>query len=452
LIVIRSARVVLPEGVQPASIHIADGRIARILPHAETADVRQIIDLENLVVSPGIVDTHVHVNEPGRTEWEGFDTATRAAAAGGVTTLVDMPLNSIPPTTNVVGLGAKRAAADQACFVDVGFWGGVVPGNERHLEPLVDAGVCGFKCFLTPSGVAEFPEVDEVDLREALPILAKRNVPLLVHAETPALLRRFVPHPSHHADPSDPTSQPYQSYRGYLDTRPPESEIDAIRMMIRLAEEFAVLTHIVHVSAGAAIDDLAQAQADGVPITAETCPHYLTFAAEDIPDGATEFKCAPPVREGANREVLWNGLRKGVLGMIVTDHSPSPPDLKTPGDFLRAWGGIASLELSLAAVWTGAAARGFGPGDVARWMSTAPAALAGLTDRKGAIAPGRDADLVVWDPDAEFVVDPCNLQQRQKYTPYAGRRLRGIVRKTFVRGTLVWDGDRLQSSPSGRLL
>jgi len=363
-----------------------------------------------------------------------------------------MPLNSIPPTTNVVGLRAKMAAADQGCFVDVGFWGGVVPGNARHLEPLVDAGVCGFKCFLTPSGVAEFPEVDEADLREVLPILAKRNVPLLVHAETPALLRKFVPHPSYHADPSDPACQPYKSYRGYLDTRPPESEIDAIRMMIRLAEEFAVLTHIVHVSAGAAIDDLAQAQADGVPITAETCPHYLTFAAEEIPDGATEFKCAPPVREGANREVLWNGLRNGVLGMIVTDHSPSPPDLKTPGDFLRAWGGIPSLELSLAAVWTGASARGFSPAHVARWMSAAPAALAGLTDRKGAIAPGRDADLVVWDPDAEFVVDPCNLQQRHKYTPYAGRRLRGIVRKTFVRGTLVWDGDRLQSSPPGRLL
>jgi len=443
LIVIRSTRVVLPEGVQPASIHIADGRITRILPHAETADVRQVIDLENLVVSPGIVDTHVHVNEPGRTEWEGFDTATRAAAAGGVTTVVDMPLNSIPATTSVAGLQAKQAAAAGSCHVNVAFWGGVVPGNAPDLEPLVDAGVCGFKCFLAPSGVEEFRHVDENDLRQALPILAKRNVPLLVHAETPALLKTF-----HAGSPH----QTYTSYQTYLVTRPPEAEVDAIRMMIRLAEEFAVLTHIVHVSAGAALEDLARAQSDGVPVTAETCPHYLTFAAEEIPDGATEFKCAPPIRDASNRDALWNGLQNGVLGLVVTDHSPSPVTLKTPGDFKRAWGGIASLELSLAAVWTEASARGFGPGDIARWMSRAPSALAGLSDRKGSIAPGRDADLVAWDPDAEFAVDPCNLQQRHKHTPYAGRRLRGMVRKTFVCGALVWDGDRLLSPGSGRLL
>jgi len=444
LIVIRSTRVVLPEGVQPASIHIADGRITRILPHAETADVRQVIDLENLVVSPGLVDTHVHVNEPGRTEWEGFDTATRAAAAGGVTTVVDMPLNSIPATTSVAGLQAKQAAAAGSCHVNVAFWGGVVPGNASDLEPLVDAGVCGFKCFLAPSGVEEFRHVDENDLRQTLPILAKRNVPLLVHAETPALLKSFTAAGSPHQ-----TNQPYATY---LATRPPEAEVDAIRMMIRLAEEFAVLTHIVHVSAGAALEDLARAQSDGVPVTAETCPHYLTFAAEEIPDGATEFKCAPPIRDASNRDALWNGLQDGVLGLIVTDHSPSPVALKTPGDFKRAWGGIASLELSLAAVWTSASARGFGPGDIARWMSRAPSALAGLSDRKGSIAPGRDADLVAWDPDAEFAVDPCNLQQRHKHTPYAGRRLRGMVRKTFVCGSLVWDGDRLLSPSSGRLL
>ena len=473
MIVVRSTRVVLREGVQPASIHIDDGRIIRILAHGETADVRQVIDLGNLVVSPGIVDTHVHINEPGRTEWEGFDTATSAAAAGGVTTLVDMPLNSIPATTNVAGLEAKQAAASRACHVDVAFWGGVVPGNSTDLEALVDAGVCGFKCFLAPSGVEEFKKVDENDLRQALPILARRNVPLLVHAETPALLRGFkaganfitgdgAPPPSRtYADASPRISSPrlgiaagapHQAYEAYLATRPPESEIDAIRMMIRLAEEFAVLTHIVHVSTAAAVEDLARAQSDGVPVTAETCPHYLTFAAEDIQEGATEFKCAPPIREGANRDQLWEGLRQGVIGMIVTDHSPSPPVLKVPGDFMRAWGGIASLELSLAAVWTGASARGFGPTDLARWMSMAPAALAGLTDRKGAIAPGRDADLVAWDPDAEFVVDPCNLKQRHKQTPYAGRRLRGMVRRTFLRGTLVWDGERAQSPPSGRLL
>ncbi len=274
-----------------------------------------------------------------------------------------------------------------------------------------------------------------------MPILARRNVPLLVHAESPALI---LPFPQQ--------TPPHQTYRIYLATRPPEAEVDAIRMMIRLAEEFAVLTHIVHVSAGAAVDDLARAQAGGVPITAETCPHYLTFAAEEIADGATEFKCAPPIREAANRDLLWDGLRQGVLDLIATDHSPAPPALKMPGDFMRAWGGIASLELSLAAVWTGASARGFGPGELARWMSAAPAALAGLSDRKGAIAPGRDADLVVWDPDAEFVVDPCTLQQRHKLTPYAGRRLRGVVRQTFLRGARVWDGDALLSPQSGRLL
>jgi allantoinase len=295
--------------------------------------------------------------------------------------------------------------------------------------------------------VEEFRHVDENDLRQALPILAKRNVPLLVHAETPALLKSF----NAGGSPAQ-THQPCPTYQTYLATRPPEAEVDAIRMMIRLAEEFAVLTHIVHVSAGAALEDLARAQSDGVPVTAETCPHYLTFAAEEVPDGATEFKCAPPIREASNRDALWNGLQNGVLGLVVTDHSPSPVTLKTPGDFMRAWGGIASLELSLAAVWTAASTRGFGPGDIARWMSMAPAALAGLSDRKGSIAPGRDADLVVWDPDAEFAVDPCNLQQRHKHTPYAGRRLRGMVRKTFVGGALVWDGDRLLSSSSGRLL
>ena len=454
--IIRSTRVVLPEGVRPASIHIADGRIVRVLGYDETSGARDIIDYSDFVISPGVVDTHVHINEPGRTEWEGFDTATRAAAAGGVTTLVDMPLNSVPATTSVAGLDAKRAAAGRGLHVDVGFWGGVVPGNASEIEALVDAGVCGFKCFLVPSGVDEFPAVDERDLRQALPILARRNVPLLVHAESPALITSVgssdasgFPRP-----PSlpRPARQPYSAY---LATRPPEAEVDAVRLMIRLAGEFAVLTHIVHVAAGGAVDELARAQAGGVPITAETCPHYLTFAAEEIADGATEFKCAPPIREASHRDALWNALRQGVLGLVATDHSPAPPAMKTPGDFARAWGGISSLELSLAAVWTAAQARGFGLGDLARWMSAAPAALAGLSDRKGAIAPGRDADLVVWDPAAEFVVDPCTLQQRHKLTPYAGRRLRGIVRKTFLRGTVAWDRDRpsfAPAAPAGRLL
>ncbi len=312
----------------------------------------------------------------------------------------------------------------------------------------------GFKCFLVPSGVDEFRAVTEGDLRQALPILARLNVPLLVHAESPA--RIAAPTGQSHTVPA---------YRTYLASRPPQAEVEAIKMMIRLAEEFAVLTHIVHVAAGEAVDLLAAAQASGAPITAETCPHYLTFAAEDIPDGATEFKCAPPIRESSHRDALWNGLRRGVLGLVASDHSPSPPALKTPGDFARAWGGISSLELSLAAVWTNAAQRGFTIPDLARWMSGAPAALAGLSDRKGAIAPGRDADFVAWDPDVEFLVDPCTLQQRHKVTPYAGRRLRGIVRKTFLRGRCIWNREtdsRLtpdpnqaasgSAAPSGRLL
>jgi allantoinase len=426
VLVVRSRRVVLPDGVRPAAIHVWNGRILHVAPHDDVPTYGEVVDAGDLVVSPGIVDTHVHVNEPGRTEWEGFETATRAAAAGGITTIVDMPLNSIPATTTIEGLRAKREAADGRCHVDVGFWGGVVPGNAGQLDGLIDAGVCGFKCFLVPSGVDEFAAVDEDDLRQALPVLARRNVPLLVHAESPGLLRK-----------SDLRES--AGYQPYLDTRPPEAEVAAIRLIVRLADEFAVPAHIVHVAAADAVDELARAQAGGVPVTAETCPHYLTFNAEMIPDGATVFKCAPPIREAIHKEALWKGLDRGTLGLVVTDHSPAPPEMKPPGDFLHAWGGIASLELSLAATWTGASERGFGFADLARWMSRAPAALAGHSDRKGAITAGRDADFVIWDPDATFVVDPRTLQQRHKVSAYAGCQLRGIVRMTFLRGRLVWE-------------
>jgi len=436
-LIIRSARVVLPDAVRPASIIIENGRIAAI----GSPDVRADFEYGDLAISPGIVDTHVHVNEPGRTEWEGFDTATRAAAAGGVTTIVDMPLNSIPATTTVDALERKRAAARGQCHVDVGFWGGVVPGNHGELDALVDAGVRGFKCFLVPSGVEEFPAVEEADLRRALPVLAQRRVPLLVHAEDP---HRIV---------GAELARPYTSY---LATRPPAAEVDAIRLMVRLASEYGVRTHIVHVAAAEAVDEIARARASGVPITAETCPHYLTFAAEEVPDGATLFKCAPPIRESRHRDALWDGLRRGALDLVATDHSPAPPALKCAGDFLRAWGGIASLELSLAATWTrlravGASAR-LGLTDLARWMSAAPASLAGLADRKGAIAIGRDADLIVWDPDAAFIVDAAALQQRHKLTPYAGRRLTGVVRTTLLRGEPVWNDGRLVKRGVGRLL
>ena len=463
--VIRSTRVVLADGVRAASIHVENGVIARI--DDDRSNRGDLFDAGDLVILPGLVDTHVHVNEPGRTEWEGFDTATRAAAAGGVTTIVDMPLNSVPATTTVAALDEKRSAARGRCHVNVAFWGGVVPGNASQLEPLVDAGVRGFKCFLVPSGVDEFQHVGEPDLREAMPVLAGRGVPLLVHAESPEAI---LP----------PTRSTYEAY---LASRPPEAEVEAIRMIIRLAREFGTRTHIVHVACAEAVEEISRAKLDRVPITAETCPHYLTFAGEEIAEGATEFKCAPPIRHSHHREALWSGLHSGALDLVATDHSPAPPALKCRGDFVRAWGGIASLEMSLAAVWTRSAeslalhhtevalhdtavalhdtavalhdtavARAFQASvcKITRWMCAAPARLAGLS-RKGRIAAGCDADLLVFDPDAEWIVDPARLQQRHKLTPYAGRRLRGAVRTTFLRGVRVWDDGRLVREGAGRL-
>lgn len=453
MLIIRGRHIVLPAGEGPAAIHIEGSTIARVGAYGDVASGGdEVIDADGLVVSPGIVDTHVHVNEPGRTEWEGFDTATRAAAAGGVTTIVDMPLNSIPATTTVDALVAKRNAARGQCHVDVGFWGGVVPGNDGDLDGLVDAGVRGFKCFLVPPGVDEFPAVDEHDLRRAMPTLARRGAPLLVHAESPRVIAESAPQ----------SAVRIPDYAHYLVSRPPEAEVDAIRMVVALARECGTRVHIVHVTSADAIAEIVEAKRAGAAITAETCPHYLTFAAEDVPDGATAFKCAPPIRESRHREALWDALRHGVLDLVATDHSPAPPSIKCPGDFMRAWGGVASLELSLSAVWTSAAARRFRPGgelqpsgmrrDLVRWMSEAPASLAGLNGRKGRIAPGYDADLVIWDPDAEFTVDAAQLQQRHKITPYAGRGLSGRVMTTFVRGERVWDQGQLVRAGSGQLL
>ena len=458
MLVLRSTRMIFPDGERPAALHIDAGVIARIAPHgSDDPTGATLFNAGDLVVSPGLVDTHVHVNEPGRTAWEGFDTATRAAAAGGVTTIVDMPLNSVPATTDVAALCAKREAARAQSHVDVAFWGGVVPGNAAELDPLVDAGVRGFKCFLVPSGVDEFPAVDEEDLRKALPIVARRQVPLLVHAELPGLLVDAV-----HSSP--------RSYRRYAATRPCAAESEAIRLMVRLAEEFNARVHIVHVSSAAGVAEVAAAKAKGVPVSAETCPHYLTFTEDEIADGATEFKCAPPIRGASDRDALWRALVDGTLDLVATDHSPAPPAMKRPdgtGDFVAAWGGIASLELSLAATWTSLrdrpyAGHGFScaPGGaaeaapytcLARWMSEAPAALAGFADSKGRIAPGFDADLVVWDPDGRVRVDSMKLQQRHKLTPYAGRTLAGRVETTFVGGERVWDRGRLTRAYGGRL-
>ena len=431
-----------PGGVQPATVHVSDGIIAGVGGYDDVPRGASTIDAGDLVVLPGLVDTHVHINDPGRSDWEGFEHATRAAAAGGVTTLVDMPLNSVPPTTSVAGFEAKLLAADGRCHVDVGFWGGVVPGNADALEPLAARGALGFKCFLSPSGVDEFPHVNEADLRAALPVVARLGLPLLAHAELPARLRE----PGSPRDPRD--------YRTWLESRPAESETAAIDLLIQLAAEYGAHVHIVHLASADALSRLSAAREKGVRVTVETCPHYLSFAAEEIAKGATLFKCAPPIRERAHRERLWDGLASGRIDLIATDHSPAPAVLKHvgDGDFLRAWGGIASLQLGLSAVWTGASARLLPFDRIAAWMAAAPARLAGLARSKGAIETGLDADLVLWDPEAETAVDPSSLQHRHPITPYAGMRLRGRVRTTLVRGDVVFDDGRFADTPRGRVL
>ena len=438
MLIVQGRRVVVPGGERPASIYIDRGRIVSIGDAGDAPSGVDVVDCGDLVISPGIVDSHVHVNEPGRTDWEGFDTATRAAAAGGITTIVDMPLNSIPATTTVAALEAKRAAARGRCHVDVAYWGGVVPGNQRDIEPLIDAGVRGFKCFLVPSGVDEFEHVGEETLRRVMPVLARRDALLLVHAE----LSQYL----------EPHSGLTASYRDYEATRPVAAEVGAIEMMAALARDTGARVHIVHVSSAAGVEAIAKAQTAGIRITGETCPHYLAIADDEIAGGATEFKCAPPIRSAADRDALWRGLTSGVLSLVATDHSPAPPAMKCPGDFVRAWGGIASLEVSLPVVWTSAHERGVTPLDLAEWMSAAPAALAGLSERKGRIAVGADADLVVWDPDEKFTVMAERLQQRHKLTPYAGRTLRGVVHTTFLRGERVWDRGSLVRPAAGQLL
>ena len=438
-LVVRSERVVLPDATRAATIHVSDGRIVAVGAHDDSPAGVPVIDAGNLIVMPGVVDSHVHVNDPGRADWEGFEHATRAAAAGGVTTLIDMPLNSVPPTTTVEGLEQKRRAANGRIHVDVGFWGGVVPFNVGDLEPLAAGGVLGFKCFLSPSGVEEFEHVTEADLRHAFPVLARLGLPLLAHAELPALL----------LEPGGDV----RAYDTWLSSRPPAAEQAAIDLLGRLSREYRTHVHIVHLATVEALPAIRQLRRDGVQLTVETCPHYLTFAAEDIADGATAWKCAPPIRQRLNREGLWQALADGDIDLVATDHSPAPASLKSveDGDFIKAWGGIASLQLGLSAIWTAASARGFSINDVVRWMSSGPAKLAGL-DAKGRIAAGADADLVVFDPEAVWTVDPARLHHRHPLTPYAGMRLRGVVRRTLVRAQTVFIDGELTGGASGRMI
>jgi allantoinase len=438
-LIVRGQRVVLPDAITPRSVHIREERIVFVGAYDEVIEGCEVVEAgDESVVMPGLVDTHVHINAPGRTEWEGFRSATRAAAAGGVTTLVDMPLNSIPPTTTLANFETKLATARDDCFVDVGFWGGVVPGNTPELARMFEAGVVGFKCFLVPSGVDEFPHVTEEDLREAMPELTRLGAMLIVHAELPGSIR---------TDTTD------GDYRSFLNSRPRSAENDAIELMIRLSREFDTRIHIVHLSSAEALPQLRAAQAAGVKITAETCPHYLHFTAETVPDGATEFKCCPPIREESNREELWDGLRDGTIDFVVSDHSPCPGEMKLreTGDFMKAWGGIASLQLRLPVVWTEARRRGFSLEDVTRWLCANPARQVSFAPQKGSIAAGSNADLVIWNPDQEFIVAASSLHHRHKITPYEGEVLSGVVEKTFLRGQKIYDGD-FTDGPLGHLL
>lgn len=439
--VLSSRRVATPEGVGPASIHVRGGRIASVTRGASPPASVPVVELNDLAVLPGLVDSHVHVNEPGRAEWEGFATATGAAAAGGVTTLVDMPLNSIPPTTSAEAFGRKLESAAGRCRVHVGFWGGLVPGNAGEIAHLASAGVFGFKCFLVDSGVPEFAPVTEKELAAAMTEIARLDAQLIVHAEWPGAIASSFRGSA-------------RSYASYLGSRPHAAESEAVGRMVRLCRRTGARVHVLHLSSAEALSLVADAKSEGLPVTAETCPHYLAIDAEDVPDGATEFKCAPPIRERENRERLWAALGTGVLDMIVSDHSPSPPEMKRrdSGDFALAWGGISSLGLALSVVWTEARRRGLSLSDVARWMALAPARLSRLEACKGAIAAGQDADLVVFDPEAEWTVAPELLRHRHKLSPYAGRRLTGAVVATYLKGEKIWEKGRDIGSPSGELL
>jgi len=438
-----SDRVVTPEGTRPAALLVEEGRIRAVCRISEIPADAEVHGCGRHALLPGLVDTHVHINEPGRTEWEGFATATRAAAAGGYTTLVDMPLNCLPETTTVAALEEKRQAALGQCAVDWISWGGAVADNQAHLLPLAQAGVPGYKCFLIYPGCDGFTMIDQQQLEAALPYIAESGLPLLVHAELAGPIERAA---------EGLRAADWSRYATYLASRPDEAEIEAIQLMIRLCRQYKFRLHIVHLSTARALEDLRSARAEGLPITVESCPHYLHFVAEEIADGATLLKCAPPIRGRKNREELWEALRKGTIDMVVTDHSPCPPAMKRleTGRFDLAWGGIASLSVASSVIWTECIKRGFALDDLARWMSHAPAALAGLEHQAGALQAGREANFVVFDPDAEWVVTADKLHYRHAVSPYLGERLRGVVMGTYLRGEAVYLDGSFQSCTRGR--
>ncbi|KAM9033568.1 allantoinase, mitochondrial-like [Sarcophilus harrisii] len=441
--VVRSNRMVINDAVIPAEIVIVGGRIAQILPIGSRVQSQgeKVLDAGNLVVMPGIVDSHVHINEPGRTAWEGFHSATRAAAAGGITTLVDMPLNCQPPTTTLDNFHSKLRAARRQCYVDVAFWGGLVPGNANDLRPMMEAGVPGFKCFLIDSGVKEFPHVGVQDLHVAMKELQGTDCVLLFHAEE-------------ELDVGKPVGGEPSEYSTFLASRPDAMEVKAIRTICELCLQYKVRCHIVHLSSAQALPIIQAARREGAPLTVETTHHYLSLEASEVPPGSTQYKCCPPIRSKKNQDQLWVALQKGDIDLVVSDHSPCTADLKhlDSGNFLQAWGGISSLQFGLPLFWTSARLRGFALPDVVRFMCTNPAKLSGLETHKGSLRPGHDADLVIWDPDKELEVNERMIQHKNKLTPYLGFRLLGEVFATVVRGNLVYLNGEFSPTPLGNLL
>jgi len=427
LIAIKSKRVALPLGIEEAIVVINNGKITAIVKNSSEISDCPIIDIGNKVLMPGVIDPHIHINEPGRTDWEGFDSATKAAIAGGLTTLVDMPLNSAPVTTTVQAFEEKLLATEGKLHTNVGFWGGIIPGNTSEIEGLITKGVLGFKAFLTHSGIDDFPNATEEDLRKAMPIIAKYNLPLLVHCEL--------------TDDELRATGDNRSYQNYLTSRPKEWEDKAIELMIRLCEEFNCRVHIVHLSSSNSIEQIINAKKRGLPITVESAQHYLYFNAEVINDGQTQFKCAPPIREKENNDKLWQALKEGVIDLVGTDHSPSTPTLKEleSGNFMKAWGGIASLQLALPVLWTAARKRGISFDSIVKWLSENPALLIGKSTSKGKIAIGFDADLIVVDTENSFVVTENSLHHKHKTTPYLNETLYGIVEQTYLSGEKVFD-------------